>query len=130
MTPVGLAVLLSILAVQLVEWAADHLNLRALAPAPPPGFETLYEPARYAKSQEYTKVRTRFGWISQAAGLAALVVFWLAGGFNWVDQWVARTGLPILLQGLLFVGVLALVQNLFGLPFAAYSTFVIEERFG
>lgn len=130
MTGLAMAVVLSILAVQALEWAADMLNLRSLKPSPPPGFEDVYDPARYARAQEYTRVRTRFGFVSQAVGLVALFIFWGVGGFNLADRWVAGLGLPILVQGLLYVGALALAQSLLGLPFAVYSTFVIEARFG
>ena len=40
---------------------ADWLNLRALDPKLPDEFAEVYDTEKYASSQEYTRVGTRFG---------------------------------------------------------------------
>ena len=62
--------------------------------------------------------------------LAVLLAFWGLGGFDLLDQWLRGFELHPLLTGLLFIGILALAKGAVDLPFAVYSTFVIEERFG
>ena len=56
-----------VLAALVLEWllhlVADLLNLRALSPELPKEFEDVYDAETYAKSQEYTRARTRFGLI-------------------------------------------------------------------
>src|SRR5262249_10742812 len=68
--------------------------------------------------------------IHSAFDLAVLLIFWFAGGFNWLDHIVRNFGLGPVLTGLIYIGILVLVSDLLSLPFSVYSTFVIEERFG
>lgn len=109
---------------------ADVLNLRALRAEPPAGFEDVYDRERYARSQEYTRARTRFSFWPQAFDLALFLGFWAAGGFAWLDRVTRELGYGELVTGLLFLGALALAKALLDLPFRYGSTFVIEERFG
>lgn len=123
-----------VLAALLLDWllgiVADVLNLRALRPELPAEFKGVYDAETYAKSQEYTRVRTRFGWIPSTVHLASLLAFWFLGGFAWLDDAVVSLGWSELWTGLAFIGALVALRTLVGLPFAYWSTFVIEERFG
>ena len=110
--------------------AARLLNLRALDPAVPPPFRDVYDPERYRRSQQYTKVRTRFGLLTGTIRLAVVLAFWFAGGFAWLDRLVRALDVGSPAGGLLFIGALVVAAGLLGLPAAYYSTFVIEERFG
>jgi len=130
MNPYAVFVLATLLISFVVELVAEWLNLKALSPAIPAGYEGLYDAQQYAKSQEYTRVRTKFGLIHSAFSLAVLLIFWFAGGFNWLDHLVRNFGLGPVLTGLLYIGILVLASDLLSLPFSIYSTFVIEERFG
>jgi STE24 endopeptidase len=113
----------------LTVWAAV-LNLRAMSPSVPAEFQEIFDRERYARSQEYTRVRTRFGFLHTTLSLVVLLVFWHLGGFNLLDRWVRAPELGPILSGLLYVGALAVASTLLGLPFRLYATFVIEERFG
>lgn len=110
--------------------AADLLNLRALRPELPEGFEDVYDKDRYRRSQEYTRARTRFSLVPATFDLVLLLVFWFAGGFGWLDTTVRGFGHGPIVTGLLFVGALVVGKSLVGIPFSWYATFVIEERFG
>lgn len=125
---------LIILSALLIEFgltlAADLLNLKRLQSDLPKEVEGLYDPAAYRKSQEYTRARTTFGVITAAVHLAALLLFWFAGGFNALDQMLRREGFGPILTGTVYIGILVLGRGLLSLPFQLYSTFVIEERFG
>lgn len=109
---------------------SDLLNLRALQKALPDEFKDVFDEEKYRKAQEYTRVRTRFGLLTSTFSIIVLLVFWFAGGFNWVDVFVRDFGYGTIVTGLLFVGILILAQTIISLPFSIYSTFVIEERFG
>lgn len=126
----GLIILFAMLADFLLEAVADWLNLRALDPRLPAGFADFYDPAEYARSQEYTRARTRFGQITATFDLAVLLLFWWAGGFAWLDQLVRSLAAGPVGRGLIFFALLLLAKALLSLPFKIYSTFVIEERFG
>lgn len=109
---------------------ANLLNLKALRLELPAELEGIYKPEDYRNSQEYTRVTTHFDIIENACMLCVLLAFWFAGGFNYFDQFVRGWGFPLLVNGLLYIGILLLAYSLLGLPFSIYSTFVIEERFG
>lgn len=126
----ALIILFALLADFLLGAVADWLNLKALDPKLPAEFADCYDPAEYARSQEYTRVKTRFGQITATFDLAILLIFWLAGGFGWLDQLVRGLAEGMVYRGLIFFGLLILAKSLLSLPFSIYSTFVIEERFG
>lgn len=114
----------------LLNLVADLLNVNHLETDLPDEFDGVYDADTYRKSQEYTKVNTRFGLISSTFDLIVLLVFWFAGGFNYLDQWVRGFELNPIWTGLIYIGVLIVAKTIFSLPFSIYSTFVIEERFG
>jgi len=106
------------------------LNLRSLKTSPPVGLEDVFAADEYQRSQEYTRVQSRFGLLVGFFDLVILVIFWFGGGFNYIDQEVRAFGFNGITTGILFVGVLLTVNTLIKMPFSLYGTFVIEERFG
>ena len=123
-----------ILAAILIEFVLDivsnWLNLKALSPKLPDEFKEEYDKDTYATSQEYTRVNTKFGFITGTFDLILLLLFWFAGGFNWLDQWARAFDFGVIGTGLIFIGALSIGKMVLSLPFGIYSTFVIEERFG
>ena len=123
-----------ILGALLAEYAlnlvSDLLNLRHLRPDLPQEFRDTFDEEEYERAQQYTRTTTRFGLLSSTFGLAVLLAFWFAGGFEWLDTVVRGWGFGPLVTGLCYVGLLALGRGALSLPFSVYSTFVIEERFG
>jgi STE24 endopeptidase len=109
---------------------SNRLNLKALSKDLPDEFEDVYDEETYAKSQEYTRVNTTFGFITGSFDLLLLLAFWFAGGFNILDQWARGFDFGVIGTGLIFIGVLIIAKTIISLPFNIYSTFVIEERFG
>ena len=109
---------------------ADLLNLRALIPDLPEEFQEVYDAEKYRQSQEYTRINTRFGFITSTFSLIVSLLFWFAGGFNALDRLVRGWGLYPLVNGLLYIAILILLKTIISLPFSIYDTFVIEERFG
>ncbi len=109
---------------------SNRLNLKALSKEVPDEFKDVYDEDTYAKSQEYTRVNTRFGFITGTFDLLLLLAFWFAGGFNWLDQWARGFDFGVIGTGLIFIGALIAAKIIISLPFGIYSTFVIEERFG
>lgn len=118
--------------------SADILNLKQVRSNLPAAFQGWYDPEQYRNSQDYLKVNTRFGWLVAGIDLVILLVFWFAGGFAWLDQWVRGFQWPAVfngqwvpvVNGLLYIGLLAAAKTVLGLPFSIYTTFVIEEHFG
>jgi len=126
-----LIIILSILLLSyLLELAAALLNLRALSPELPAEFADVYDADAYARSQRYTQATTGFSLIQATLVLVVTLAFMLAGGFNLIDNVARSFGLSSIPTGLIFLGLLALLQALLHLPFAIFATFVIEQRFG
>lgn len=124
-------IILSAIAVDFVlDIISNRLNLKALSKELPKEFEGVYDEDTYARSQEYTRVRTRFGFLTTTFDLMLVLVFWFSGGFNWLDQIVRGWEFGELITGILYIGVLLIAKSVISLPFSIYSTFVIEERFG
>ncbi len=114
----------------ILDLIADYLNLKKLGEPLPDEFKDVYSPERYLKSQEYTKVRTKFGFITSTLSLMAMLFFWFSGGFNYLDLLISHYSDNLIIRGLLYIGVLAFAGSILSLPFSIYSTFVIEEKFG
>ena len=125
----SIIILTALLLEFLLSTVADSLNLKALAQEVPAELAGIYEPERYRKSQEYTRTRTRFGFVTGTFGLVVVLIFWFSGGFNFLDQIVRGWGLGSIVNGLLYTAILIFAYSLLTLPFSIYSTFVIEERF-
>jgi STE24 endopeptidase len=106
------------------------LNIRKLNSSAPTGLEDVYEINEYRKSQEYTRTQSQFGLIVGSFKLAALLIFWFVGGFNYIDQTIRGLALNDVWSGLLFMACLAAFSFTLSLPFSLYGTFVIEEKFG
>ncbi len=126
----GIIILAALILDDSLNLVADLLNLKAMQRELPEEFQGLYDPEAYRKSQEYTRVRTRFEIITSTVSLVAILAFWFGGGFNLLDVWVRSGGFGPILTGLAYIGLLVLLRGLLSLPFRIYSTFVIEERFG
>ena len=126
--------LLFILAVILIsfilEGVVSLLNVRSLDPRLPVEFADVFDQEKYAQSQKYTRMTTRFGLVQNTIMTILTVLFILLGGFNWIDQVARSFSFGSIVTGLIFTGLLILISGAAGLPFSVYSTFVIEERFG
>ena len=123
-------ILAALLGNLLITTWADMLNLKALRPELPAEFAEVYSSEDYAKSQHYTRAKTRFGLLTSIVDLTILLGFWLIGGFNWLDLLVRGLGLGPVTCGLVYLGVLFLAKTLLSIPFSLYATFVLEERYG
>jgi len=130
MNPFFFVILIALLVEYSFEVIANLLNVRSLSAELPPDLEGVYEPEEYRKSQEYLRANTRLHFVTSTVSLVVLLSFWFAGGFNYLDQALRSWAFVPILNGLLYIGILATGYRLISLPFSIYHTFVIEERFG
>lgn len=127
---VGITILIALSLLWKLDFVATLLNLKALSPEIPTEFAGVYDPERYEKSQAYTRESARFEIVHSIYSLTILVVFWVLGGFGWLDTLIRGMVHGEILIGLAYLAVLFLGHTLLHLPFSIYDTFVIEERFG
>jgi STE24 endopeptidase len=126
-----LVIILVILVGQyLLSLVVDRMNIKNLNPELPDEFKGLYDEDKYAKSQQYTRENSTFGLIQSTFSIAVIIPFILLGGFDTIDKIARSAGYGPIITGLLFVGILALLSGVIGLPFAVYDNFVIEEKYG
>ncbi|MBR3654724.1 MAG: M48 family metallopeptidase [Elusimicrobia bacterium] len=109
---------------------SDYLNAKNLKENLPDEFVGYYDEEKYKKSQNYLKDRTKFSFVSSTTSLIISIIFILVGGFNYVDLFARKFGYGEIVTGLIFVTVLMLLLQIIQIPFSAYSTFVIEEKYG
>lgn len=119
-----------------LEFIATLLNLKAFPSQVPTELSELIDDQKLAKARDYQRVNARFDILQSSITLMLLLCFWLVGGFEWLDakarhlgEYTSVSDHPIAI-GLIFISFWFLLYNLSQLPFCAYSTFVIEERFG
>ena len=109
---------------------AELLNMKALRPELPQEFADTFDAEKYEQSQDYTRDGTKFQVVSATFSLVVFVVFWVIGGFGWLDGVVRGLAEGEVLRGLLFVALLWLASMVISLPFDIYDTFVLEEKYG
>ncbi|MEA2069006.1 MAG: M48 family metallopeptidase, partial [Verrucomicrobiota bacterium] len=126
--------LVFILALLVFNWLlsliVETLNVRNVSIEIPEEFHGIYDDEKYAKSQRYLKDTTRFEQIQAVIMLPLTIAFILLGGFSAINTIAQSTSEHMILQGLVFGGILILLSQVIGLPFSIYNTFVIEEKYG
>jgi STE24 endopeptidase len=108
----------------------DYLNISNLSGEMPQEMKGYIDEEKYAKSQEYTRVRTRFGNLSGGISFVVTLAFLFLQGFAWLDQLVRQYTTNPIGMALLYFGIISVASGIISFPFSIYSTFVIEERFG
>lgn len=115
------------LSLRQVRHVAAH---RHAVPAP---FRATVPLESHQKAADYTVAYQRFG-LAKLGLEVALLLFWtLGGGIAWINGWLAASAAPALgplgyQVALLFAFVA--IGFVLELPFGAYATFRIEQRFG
>ena len=126
-----LVVILAILIVDyILDIAADTLNVKRIRTELPAEFKGYYDPEKYRRSQQYLKENTRFATVADSILTPVTIAFILLGGFNLVDRFARSFNWGPVATGLVFAGALTLISQAIRIPFSAYRTFIIEERYG
>lgn len=126
----GIIILGTLFGTFFIKLAANILNLKAAGEVLPDEFRDVYDREAYEKSQNYLHHSTVFSLVTATFDLVVLLVFWFAGGFNYLDLVVRALGFSPLLTGIVYIGILLFLQGLVSLPFSIYHTFVLEEKYG
>jgi STE24 endopeptidase len=110
--------------------ALNERHVRTHANEIPPAFRTTIDQATYRRSIDYTLAKSRFGHAVITFDALLLIVVLFSGILPWAfGKFVAGFGSSVLaLSAFLFLVGLSL--GVFGLPFAWYAQFKLEERFG
>jgi len=123
-------ILFIILGNYLLNVVVETANVRYAKNNVPDEYADYYDPAKYRQSQDYLKENTRFEIIADTIITPITITFILVGGFDLVDKIARSFGFAPIPTGLVFAGILLLAFQAITIPFSAYSTFVIEEKYG
>jgi STE24 endopeptidase len=115
-----------------IETALLLVNLRHVATARgvPPALAGAVDAETADRSRAYTLANGRFGLVEGLTGAAVTLVVLFSGVLPWLDGALARAGVEGSHRFAAFLGVLALASSVVWLPFGAWRTFVLENRFG
>ncbi|HVE48954.1 MAG TPA: M48 family metallopeptidase [Casimicrobiaceae bacterium] len=96
----------------------------------PSAFAERIAPASHRKAADYTTARQLVGRVETIVDALLLLALTLGGGLSALIAMTGALAIGPLWQDVLLIGALALITGVVSLPFAWYSTFVVEERFG
>lgn len=111
------------------QWLS-YLNAGRLSNILPAELIGFYDEDTYARQQNYERVKSRFGLVSDVFSFLITISMLLFGGFAWVDSLVRTISDASILQAILFFGILAFASDMVSIPLDLYHIFVIEQRFG
>ena len=114
----------------IIDKILDTLNEKHFDDEIPEKLKDVYDADEYKRSQAYKKTSAKFSNITSLVTTVLTLIFFLADGFKYLDNFARTyTDNPILVA-LIFFGVIILGSEIVSTPLSYYSTFVIEERFG
>jgi STE24 endopeptidase len=96
----------------------------------PPSFSGAVSPADHAKAADYTVARQRLGMLEAVFDSAILLLLTLGGGIARLGELTYPWFDDPLLRGTAHVLAVLAVLSVLSIPFSAYRTFFLEERFG
>ncbi len=106
------------------------LNMNSITKDVPDDFKDYYDEEKYAKSQGYLRDKTRFGLFSGTFSLILTLFVIHTGVFGFLDTFSRNNSDNSIISGLIFFGIIFIVNDIINLPFSIYNTFVIEEKYG
>ena len=114
----------------LISSLSTILNMKSISAILPEGFEKVYNKNKYAKSQKYLKINSQFSLFSSSFSFLIIMVVIHFGVFGFLDDFVRAKSSNSIYSGLVFFGILFIINDIINLPFSFFKNFVIEEKFG
>lgn len=113
-------------------WLASRQmrHVAAHRQAVPAAFAQQISLEEHQKAASYTIAQGQFGLLELAWGTALLLGWTLLGGLSLLDGWIAGLVAPGLGQQVALVVAFGAIGGVLDLPWAAWRTFVLEQRFG
>ena len=113
-------------------WSAllTLLNIKASHQPVPERLKDLYDETQYRKQQAYAMTNRKFSLISGLVSTLVTLGIFAFGGFALFDRVARSVSASPVVQALVFWGIFYLISWVISVPFDAYRTFVIEQRYG
>ena len=114
----------------ILELGLGFLNQKNILKPWPEEVRGIYTIAQVKRAVEYSQENFRFSATSKIVSTAIIILMITEGGFNLVNNWSISLFESESIQALFFLGFLMGVNQFISIPFAYYSIFVIEEKYG
>lgn len=108
----------------------EFLNLKSITPQVPDEMKDVFEEEKYQKSQAYLKENTVFSLINSGVNLVLILLAIYSGLIGILDNIIRSFGASEIANGMLFIFIILTINQLLSIPFSAYATFVIEQKYG
>ena len=108
----------------------DYLNAQHFDDSIPAELNDVYNEEEYYKSQNYKKENYKFSMIISLFSFTIMICFFYVKGFAIVDNYARSITDNEIFIGLIFFGIIMLINDIITTPFSFYQTFVIEEKYG
>ncbi len=125
-----IAILIILLVSYIFERYLELLNRKSWSDQLPDALKGYYDDAEYRKAQQYDRAKTKLSATNSTFSLIVMIILLFSGSFALLDSWAKHQSNDLIIQTILFFGVLAFLADILNMPFSIYSTFVIEEHFG
>src|SRR5437870_2880249 len=119
MNPYRVIIICALIATYLIQILSEWLNIKSLQLGLPRELECLYDAEKYRASQEYTRERTRFGFIESTFSLIVLIVLWFfhfAGDRAWLYCWIVSIAFLLVIQFIAPIWLMPLFNKFTPLP--------------
>ena len=130
MNTLGIIIIIAMAAEFILNLVVNYLNLMNSSKPVPEDLNDIFDIDEYNKSQRYTRHKTFLELITGSFMLMVTWIFWLTGGFNYLDLFLRDITTQPILLGLFYCFSLLIASTLISLPFNIFSTFVTEQKFG
>jgi STE24 endopeptidase len=107
-----------------------YLNTTRWSDKLPEELKGIYDQDKYSLQQAYQRENYRFSLFSEGINFMLILAMLLLFGFAYANNLVFSVTENHTIAALLFFGILMMAAEIINIPFAWYSTFVIEEKFG
>ena len=114
----------------MLDLVLDMLNMSYRTKLIPADLTDVYLPDRYRLQQKYEAESTKFSILQTTISVVFIVVVFCMGWLGALHEYILTFELGNVLNTLIFFGLISFTLSIASLPFSAWSTFVIEEKYG
>ena len=125
--------LFSLFAGVFVQWflVQKHINcVRSNRNNVPEAFNDKISLEAHQKAADYTEAKVKTGLFELIIGSALLLLWTLAGGLQFLDNWLRTFGMPEILTGTALILSVFAIMAILELPLSLFKIFKIEQSFG
>ena len=108
----------------------EQLNLKGSSKILPDLISDVYDTDNYTKQQAYEKEKVLFSQIESIIGTVLIIALFAFKVFGALQVLVSELSSNLVLQTLIFFGIIGFASFILSIPFSYYDKFVIEEKFG